>query len=126
MDVSVRYTYRLPSNNLLILLVAVVAAGLCPVPLRSSEQQPPAHRPRVKPSNAQLVSPAIERRVNELLRRMTLEEKIGQLVQYSASQAPDAGPTTAALNVNPPGPNGVDSYQLAKSGMLGSMLNTVG
>jgi beta-glucosidase len=57
---------------------------------------------------------------------MTLEEKIGQLVQYSASQAPTTGPTTAALNVNPPGPNGVDSYELAKSGKLGSMLNTVG
>jgi beta-glucosidase len=57
---------------------------------------------------------------------MTLDEKIGQLVQYSASQAPATGPTTAALNVNPPGPNGVDSYQLAKSGKLGSMLNTVG
>jgi beta-glucosidase len=28
--------------------------------------------------------------------------------------------------VNPPGPNGVDSYELAKSGKLGSMLNTVG
>ncbi|HEY6987998.1 MAG TPA: beta-glucosidase BglX [Bryobacteraceae bacterium] len=57
---------------------------------------------------------------------MTLDEKIGQLVQYNASQAQNAGPTTAALNVNPPGPNGVDSYQLAKSGKLGSMLNTVG
>jgi beta-glucosidase len=57
---------------------------------------------------------------------MTLDEKIGQLVQYSASQAPTTGPTTVALNVNPPGPNGVDSYQLAKSGKLGSMLNTVG
>jgi beta-glucosidase len=72
------------------------------------------------------VEPAIERLVNDLLARMTLEEKIGQLVQYSASQAPTTGPTTAALNVNPPGPNGVDSYQLAKSGKLGSMLNTVG
>jgi beta-glucosidase len=64
--------------------------------------------------------------VSELLQKMTLEEKIGQLVQYSASQAASTGPTTAALNVNPPGPNGVDSYELAKSGRLGSMLNTVG
>jgi beta-glucosidase len=57
---------------------------------------------------------------------MTLEEKIGQLVQYSASEAPTPGGTTAALNVNPPGPDGIDSYQLAESGKLGSMLNTVG
>ena len=57
---------------------------------------------------------------------MTLEEKIGQLVQYNASQAPATSPTTAALNVNPPGPDGIDSYKLAESGKLGSMLNTVG
>jgi beta-glucosidase len=80
---------------------------------------------RVKPSNAQLVDPSIERRVNELLSKMTLEEKIGQLVQYNATEA-QTGATTAALNVNPPAPGGVDSYQLAQSGKLGSMLNTVG
>ena len=34
------------------------------------------------PSNALLASPAIERRVDDLLKQMTLEEKIGQLVQY--------------------------------------------
>src|SRR5215469_1893108 len=80
------------------------------------------------PSNPQLASPEIERKVNDLLSRMTLEEKIGQLVQYSATEAhPDKStPTTAALNVNPPGPGGVDSYELAKKGELGSMLNTVG
>jgi beta-glucosidase len=80
------------------------------------------------PSNAQLASPEIERKVNDLLARMTLEEKIGQLVQYSATEAhPDKSTaTTAALNVNPPGPGGVDSYELAKKGELGSMLNTVG
>lgn len=81
------------------------------------------------PSNPQLASAEIERKVNDLLARMTLQEKIGQLVQYSATEAhPDknAGPTTTALNVNPPGPGGVDSYELAQKGELGSMLNTVG
>jgi beta-glucosidase len=81
------------------------------------------------PSNPELVSPKIERKIDDLLARMTLEEKIGQLTQYSATEAhPDkaAAPTTAALNVNPPGPGGVDSYELAKKGELGSMLNTVG
>ncbi len=81
------------------------------------------------PSNAQLASPEIERKVDALLKQMTLEEKIGQLVQYSATEAhPDASTasTTAALNVNPPGPGGVDSYALAQKGQLGSMLNTVG
>src|SRR3984885_11841031 len=80
-------------------------------------------------SNAQLASPEIEHKVDALLKRMTLDEKIGQLVQYSATEAHPAklsGPSTAALNVNPPGPGGIDSYALAQKGELGSMLNTVG
>src|ERR1700677_3022921 len=83
----------------------------------------------VPPSNRQLASPEIERKVDALLKQMTLDEKIGQLVQYSATEAhPDKniGPTTTALNVNPPAPGGVDSYVLAQKGELGSMLNTVG
>ena len=83
----------------------------------------------VPPSNPQLTSPQIERKVDALLKQMTLDEKIGQLVQYSATEAhpaPTPGKTTAALNVNPPAPGGVDSYVLAQKGELGSMLNTVG
>jgi beta-glucosidase len=89
----------------------------------------PAQNQHVAPSNSQLASPEIERKVDALLQRMTLNEKIGQLVQYSATEAHPAAPakkTTAALNVNPPGPGGVDSYELAEKGELGSMLNTVG
>src|ERR1700759_4149544 len=80
-------------------------------------------------SHAQLASPEIEQKVDTLLKRMTLDEKIGQLVQYSATEAHPtklSGPSTAALNVNPPGPGGIDSYALAEKGELGSMLNTVG
>ncbi len=88
-----------------------------------------AQTSRVAPSNAQLASPRIEQMVDALLKQMTLDEKIGQLVQYSATEAHPAkpsGPSTAALNVNPPGPGGVDSYVLAQKGEFGSMLNTVG
>jgi beta-glucosidase len=46
------------------------------------------------PSNAQLASPAIEKRVNDLLGKMTLEEKLGQLVQYSDSGYQGAGDAT--------------------------------
>ena len=83
----------------------------------------------IPPSNPQLASPQIERKVDALLKQMTLDEKIGQLVQYSATEAhpaPAPGNTTTALNVNPPAPGGVDSYVLAQKGELGSMLNTVG
>jgi beta-glucosidase len=83
----------------------------------------------VPPSNTQLANPQIEPKVDALLKQMTLDEKIGQLVQYSATEAhpaPTTGNTTTALNVNPPAPGGVDSYVLAQKGELGSMLNTVG
>jgi beta-glucosidase len=76
------------------------------------------------PSNRQLASPEIERRVDDLLRKMTLEEKLGQLVQYN-----DAGhiaATAAQLAINPEASNAVDAMQLAAEGRLGSMLNTVG
>src|ERR1700749_1900779 len=83
----------------------------------------------VPASNSQLANPQIERKVDALLKQMTLEEKIGQVLQSSATEAHAAtapGNTTAALNVNPPAPGGVDSYVLAQKGELGSMLNTVG
>jgi len=121
----VPYTNRFCRNTLLTLL-ALALVGLCSAHLGSADRPQTSRAQSINSSNAQLLDPSIERRVSELLRRMTLDEKIGQLVQYSASQAPGAGPTTAALDVNPPGPNGVDSYQLAQSGKLGSMLNTVG
>jgi beta-glucosidase len=88
-----------------------------------------AQVPHVAPSNPQLAVPQIEQKVDALLKQMTLDEKIGQLVQYSATEAhpaPTPGNSTVALNVNPPAPGGVDSYALAQKGELGSMLNTVG
>jgi beta-glucosidase len=83
------------------------------------------------PSNAQLADPNIEARVDQLLRQMTLEEKIGQLVQYNdtgdASPAPAAGGKQGLIvAVNPVTANHVDAMDLAATGRLGSMLNTVG
>jgi len=79
----------------------------------------------VPASNAQLVSPEIERKVDALLARMTLAEKIGQLVQYGASGA--ATPADGnAVAVNPETLTQVDAMALARKGELGSMLNVVG
>ncbi|WP_158749153.1 glycoside hydrolase family 3 N-terminal domain-containing protein [Acidobacterium sp. S8] len=77
------------------------------------------------PSNKQLASAAIERKVDSLLKQMTLEEKIGQLVQYNDSGYAGAA-DAAQLAANPEARNGVNSMELAASGKLGSMLNTVG
>ena len=83
----------------------------------------------VQPSNAQLVSPEIERRVEALLRRMTLEEKLGQLVQYGDTG--DAANAELANDNQAPGKNPnthirIDPMKLAATGRLGSMLNVVG
>ncbi len=87
------------------------------------------HAPKARPSNAQLAFPGVDRRVDHLLRRMTLEEKLGQLVQYN-----DAGYTApntadgdkANLAENPEANYKLDPMQLASTGRLGSMLNVVG
>jgi beta-glucosidase len=81
------------------------------------------------PSNKQLASPEIERRVNALLKRMTLDEKLGQLVQYSDSgYAGQAQTAEEAANPgkNPTAPHPVDAMELVSTGRLGSLLNTVG
>lgn len=116
-------------RNLLVSLFSLLFAISCLGHLEATAEAQAARQRGVEPSNAQLADRKIERRVDELLRQMTLAEKIGQLVQYSATEEDStkpAGTSTAALKVNPPGPNGVDSFKLARSGRLGSMLNTVG
>src|ERR1700747_3678116 len=58
-----------------------------------------------------LVTPAIEKKVDELLGKMTLDEKIGQLVQYSAGQA--TGPTSGRT----------DDRDMVRQGQVGSLFN---
>jgi beta-glucosidase len=80
------------------------------------------------PSNKQLASPEIERRVDELLKKMTLEEKLGQLVQYSDSGYNQAKTADEVANPgkNPTAHQQVDAMGLVSTGKLGSLLNTVG
>ncbi len=81
------------------------------------------------PSNAQLADPKIEARVEKLLRQMTLDEKIGQLVQYNDTgdaATADGAKAGAIAAVNPEPTNPVNAMQLAATGGVGSMLNTVG
>jgi beta-glucosidase len=64
--------------------------------------------------NPQLASKDLDRRVDALLKKMTLDEKIGQLVQYSAGYA--TGPNASNLKYD----------DLVAKGQVGSMLNVVG
>jgi len=66
------------------------------------------------PSNPQLVTKQIDERVEALLRKMTLEEKVGQLVQFSAGFA--TGPGASNLRYD----------ELVERGHVGSFLNVVG
>ncbi len=89
----------------------------------ASVGQTPQRKP--PPSNPQLVSPAIEKRVDDLLKKMTLEEKIGQLVQYNDVGYTEPG-NAAQLAANPEAHSQVNAMELAATGRLGSMLNTIG
>jgi len=64
--------------------------------------------------NPQLASKQLNERVDALLKKMTLDEKIGQMVQYSAGYA--TGPGASNLHYD----------DLTAKGQVGSMLNVVG
>jgi beta-glucosidase len=57
----------------------------------------------------------IDQKVNALLKQMTIEEKIGQLNQYTGDNA-----ATGPVTINP------NKQSEIKSGLLGSMLNVMG
>jgi len=62
-----------------------------------------------------LVNPATEKRIDALLAQMTLEEKVGQLNQYSS-----------ALDLTGPAPSaGYQKimYDQVRAGLVGSLLN---
>ena len=79
----------------------------------SVAQTRPTPRPEGSPGSSALNSPLLEARVSELLRKMTLEEKIGQLVQYSAGQ-----PTG-------PGTGRTDYEDMIAKGQIGALFNIV-
>ena len=85
--------------------VLLLLAGAVTVPVASQTRPAP---------NPQLASKEINTRVDALLKKMTLEEKIGQLVQYSAGFA--TGPSASKLTYD----------DLVAKGQVGSMLNVVG
>lgn len=114
-----KFSPRLVAHGLLsVALLAVTAAAQTP---RVGHVAPP--------SNRQLSSPAIERRVDALLRQMTLEEKLGQLVQYNTTGATSTTVAAGAAQdfaANPEANYHLDPMQLARQGKLGSMLNVSG
>ena len=94
--------------RILLLLVfnAMLPAVFCSLVARAQ-----SNSSRQSPQQDTLGSPAVEKKVDELLSQMTLEEKIGQLVQYSAGQA--TGPTSGRT----------DDRDMVRKGQAGSLFN---
>jgi beta-glucosidase len=113
-------------SGALVCTLATVAN--CAAAADAPQAAPPARcAVPVETPNAQLVAPDVERRVDALLEKMTLAEKIGQLVQYNDQGASGAaGDTAPALAANPETKSSVDAMALAAKGELGSMLNVIG
>ncbi|MDE1163380.1 MAG: glycoside hydrolase family 3 N-terminal domain-containing protein [Acidobacteriaceae bacterium] len=70
-----------------------------------------------------LTNAQTERRIHDLLQRMTLAEKLGQLTQSSLHRS---ATTTTGPITGPDSKDSEDSFRLAAAGRLGSMLNTTG
>jgi len=81
-------------------------------PHSASAQATSAAYPTAQPA-PEWDDPSIEPRVEELLKKMTLEEKVGQLVQYSAGQP--TGPGTGRTNYN----------DMLTKGQIGALFNVV-
>lgn len=70
------------------LFIAAASPSFAQTPRRAPQKDVPY---RGHPVRSQLVDPVIERKVDALLKQMTLEEKVGQLVQYSVGTATGPG-----------------------------------
>src|SRR5688572_16064291 len=96
-------TMKLPRLTTLLLIVALAAAlGSIPTASQPAQRTQPARK---------LPSVAVEQRINQLLARMTLAEKLGQLQQ---------------LDGHADGRYKDDQPELARKGLLGSTLNVRG
>jgi beta-glucosidase len=87
------------------LFIVVILPGV------SGQEAPHATEFRGLPVRSSLAEPSIEKKVSALLKQMTLEEKIGQLVQYSV------GTPTG------PGTGRGDYQDMIAKGQVGSLFN---
>ena len=95
---------NLNSRRTLQLLPLLMLASLVSLPAAAQSAPIP---------NAQLASSELNARVDSLLKKMTLEEKLGQLTQYNVGDA--TGPNASNLKYD----------DLAAKGQVGSFLNVV-
>jgi beta-glucosidase len=99
-----------------VLTLLLVAAGVLGIlsPYFFSQWPQQASAPAIVIPNAQLAEKALNERVEDLLRKMSLNEKIGQLTQYTGGTL--TGPGTART----------DYDDMIAEGQIGSLFNVVG
>ena len=95
------------------LIFSFLCAVFISSPLSTQVSNGPSIASREGSRKTGVADPSLDGRVESLLRSMTLEEKIGQLVQYSAGQ-----PTG-------PGTGRTDYKDMIERGQIGSLFNVV-
>jgi beta-glucosidase len=98
------------SGTTLLSLVFSLCVASFAARISSAQTAAPPVKSEVVIAN-QLNAPGLDEKVEALLEKMTLEEKIGQLVQYSAGQA--TGPTSGRT----------DDRDMVRKGQVGSLFN---
>src|SRR5437899_2965135 len=111
---SSRVNDNVPFRSCVSIFSLLLLCGVGSLFPRVLPAQSPAPRGKTIASSNPLESPVLEKKVTELLQKMTLEEKIGQLVQYSAGQA--TGPTSGRT----------DDKDMIRKGQVGSLFNVTG
>jgi beta-glucosidase len=113
------------TSKFLLLEVTAAAVFLC---TNIHAQMNISPEIKTRPSNAQLALPSVAQHADAFLRCMTLDEKLGQLVQYNDAgyTAPTAVGEKVGIAVNPEASYKLYPMKLAATGRLGSMLNIIG
>lgn len=99
---------RITLRRALVSALLLTTSAALPLPAQTTPSRPVP--------NKQLASRELNAKVDALLRKMTLEEKIGQLVQFSAGFA--TGPGSEGKNQR--------FDEMVEKGQVGSFLNVVG
>ena len=95
------------------LVLSFLCAVLIGSPLSAQVSHAPSTASRPGSRETGVADPSLDARIESLLHSMTLEEKIGQLVQYSAGQ-----PTG-------PGTGRTDYKDMIERGQIGSLFNVI-
>jgi beta-glucosidase len=90
---------------------AIVACLVICGQAATAQDSPPLASSKPAAPRPNLIDPATEQNISALLHKMTLEEKVGQLVQYSAGQP--TGPGTGRTDFN----------DMIQKGEIGAMFN---